>query len=71
MMYSPSARLAELVSTHLNDFFEAVEKEHVQVRSIVACGVGGWIVWEIDFGGWGWGKGSMDDLSVSTWLDVA
>lgn len=43
MMYSPSARLAELVSTHLDDFFEAVEKEHVQVRSIVACGVGGWI----------------------------
>lgn len=32
MMYSPSARLAELVSTHLDDFFEAVEKDHVQVR---------------------------------------
>lgn len=38
MMYSPSARLAELVSMHLDDFFEAVEKEHVQVRMWVGQG---------------------------------
>lgn len=34
MMYSPSARLAELVSAQLDNFFEAVEKEHVQVSAI-------------------------------------
>jgi hypothetical protein len=39
-MYSPSARLAELVSTHLDDFFEAVEKEQVQVSTVGR----GWVV---------------------------
>lgn len=40
MMYihSPSARLAELVSAQLDNFFEAVEKEHVQVSGMGCCG---------------------------------
>jgi len=33
-MYSPSARLTELISSYLGDFFESVEKDHLQVRGM-------------------------------------
>lgn len=33
-MYSPSARLTELISSYLGDFFQSVEKDHLQVRGM-------------------------------------
>lgn len=33
-MYSPSARLTELISSYLGDFFQSVEKDHLQVSGI-------------------------------------
>lgn len=37
-MYSPSARLTELISSYLGDFFESVEKDHLQVRACACIG---------------------------------